>query len=179
MKKLRWLGIILSLSVSACSAHLPLTTVPRLDTQNIMGYRFKNSTITEYTKATILAALPSETALCYTGFIQDTTVFIKKFMNPLDSTKVIRQLVIITGVKKANIKDAGSSYVAYHDDIACDYTSDLVAVAHSHLNMTRYSRCDHSDRDAIFMHDKRAKYVLSFVWCPHALGILWADGRRW
>ena len=111
MKKIRWLSIILIFSILACVTNLILPIMPRLNTQNIMGFRFENSIIIEFTNKTIQGALPLETALCYTGFIKDTTYFTKKFMNPLDSTEVTKQLVVITGVTQANIKDTGSSYV--------------------------------------------------------------------
>lgn len=178
MKKFRWLSMAVIFSVFACVNNLPLSVTPRLDTQNITGFRFEAS-ILEYTKKIILAALPLETALCYTGFIKDTTYFIKQFMHPLDSTQVTKQLVVITGVTEANIKDTGSNYVTYHNNIACDYSPNLIATVHSHPNVNQSSRCDHSDMDALFNHIKQTKYVMSFVWCAYSMGILWADGRRW
>lgn len=179
MKKFRWLSMIVIFSGFACVTNLILPVTPRLDTQNIIGFRFENLILLEYTKKIILAALPLETALCYTGFIKDTTYFVKKFMNPLDSLEVIKQLVVITGVTKAHVKDAGLSYVTYHNNIACDYAPNLIATIHSHPSVNRYTHCDHSDMDAIFNHKKQTKYVMSFVWCAYSMGILWADGRRW
>ncbi len=176
-----WASIALIVYVAACgiATSLPLGTVKRLDTTNIIGFQFENSIIMEYTIDRIIDALPNETALCYTGFIKDTTFLRPNFINPTDSTVVTMQLLIIDGVSEANIRDAGPRFVRYHDGTGCDPQENLVATGHSHPNIGRSQVCDHSDVDAVFHHSKGTKYVVSFVWCPHAVSVLWADGRRW
>lgn len=165
--------------VAACTFSFPLATVKRVDTRNIVGFRFTDSLLINYTETKMRAALPLETALCYTGFIKDTTYFAKKFMNPLDSIEVTRQLVVITGASEANIQEAESTYIRYHNAIACDPKPNLIAIIHSHPGIPAFTSCNHSDVDALFNHGKQTKYIMSFVWCPYGLGVLWADGRRW
>ena len=166
--------------VAACgiATSLPLSTVERLDTRNIIGFRFANSILIDYTVEMIKAALPNEVALCYTGFISDTTFYARESRYSADTTEITRQLVIITGASEANVEEAGPRYLNYVDETACDDVPDLIAIAHSHLSVGPYDHCDHSNLDAIFNHKKQTKYVMSFVWCRYGVGILWADGRR-
>ena len=179
MNKFRWLFVVMFVGVVACSVSFRLPIVQRLDTRNIVGFRFADSILIKYTAAKMQAAFPLETALCYIGFIKDTTFFIKKFINPLDSVEITRQLVVITEVYEANIEETETTYVHYHNDIACDPNPNLIATIHSHPGVLASTRCDHSDMDALFHHGKQAKYVMSFVWCAYSVGVLWADGRRW
>lgn len=167
--------------VGACgiATSLPLSTVERLDTRNIIGFHFADPALIEYTAKVIKAALPNETSLCYTGFIKDTTYYSRESWESLDTIEVTRQLVIITGASPASIKDAGSDYIDYMDDTACNHEPDLIATMHSHPGGSPFERCDHSDADALFNHKKQTKYVMSFVYCAYGIAILWADGRRW
>lgn len=176
-----WATIAMVVYIGACgiATSLPLSTVERLDTSNIIGFRFADSTLIQYTMEKIKSALPLETSLCYTGFIEDTTYYTRTSRTSEDTIEITRQLVTINGAYEANIKEAGIGYVNYQDDGACDPKPDLIATAHSHPGGTPFDHCDHSDTDAIFNHNRQTKYVMSFVWCQWGLGILWADGRRW
>lgn len=176
-----WAAISMIVYVGACaiSTSLPLSTVERLDTRNIIGFRFADSMLVSYTAEVIRAALPNETSLCYTGFIRDTTFYARESRYSSDTTEITRQQVIITGASEANVEEAGPRYLNYVDEVACGDSPDLIATVHSHPTAGPFSECTHSDTDAIFNHKKQTRYVMSFVWCPYGVGILWADGRRW
>ena len=81
-----WALIAVVVYAGACgiATSLPLSTVERLDTSNIIGFEFADPILVDYTVEKIKAALPSETALCYAGFIKDTTYYVPRFINPSD-----------------------------------------------------------------------------------------------
>jgi len=138
--------------------------VPRRDTRAISRVEF-DSTPFDRTIRLFAAMSPNETAVCYMGEVQDTTI----------DDEPIRYIHLeLMRPAIADSSDKFNVWFSHHGEVAA--CKNPIAVAHSHPNSV--GPCTHSNPDARLLFANPKVYA-SIVVCPNGeLEILWQDGRR-
>lgn len=173
----------------ACAAPLkqtnhatPLPISTRADTRNFVGFRFDTTIVSDNQIYTMITdALPNETSMCFYGYAKDTTLMVLRRVGPgiAYMVEMVKKIAIVDSIAPANIEKSNSVSIFYKNGIGCDPNPRLIAMGHTHpLQNPAAGKCDHSQADALFAHDRQAKYWFMLVFCPYRTSILWADGRR-
>lgn len=157
-----------------------VTTVTRVDTSNFMGMAYSNPEVIDYLYSRSVEAYPNEAAFCIYGHVKDTMMMFSE-LETGEPTELVKKFAFIDSAGPANIKTATPKYVIFTDGVACDPHNQLIAFAHTHVNVphpVQGGRCSHSDMDALYASVQQDQYWFTLVMCTWTHSLMWADGRR-
>jgi len=154
----------------------PLPIVERVDTREFIGISFGDTSVINFMRRKIIAALPKEIGFCFYGYAKDTSIVSVNVFTGVAAPRPSK-IAIIDSVAVARIDSTTNFGIWYTDRVACLPHRRLVGAGHTHPDTRANKPCVHSYSDVLYLQERGLYHWFSLVICRTTRSVLWQDGR--